>query len=775
MTFTVRGYTRAIGPDLPATLACPAGTVEGDLLVAAVYPSETEPSGTWAANWYTGTIGTYMTVYVRAATAGDVADGVDFPSTQMALLLAVGGALPWLPGDWAGNDFDDQPAYWAFRVNGSNTESEVSYDFDTWAGAFGLYIANFDYGYAAAGMSRGTVVVDLSEEEYGQATLVHAELMSTTELTELTLSYVATGSYEKIRLIGLTFAPLLSGNDDFADAEPVTIASDGDTYISGVVINRDYTLETGEPEFTYEWEEDPDDVVGKRSAWWSYTPGTSGTATFDLGLSPASYSNLFVCTGTAVDALTVVAFDDDAGPGYTPLIPDLPVTGGTTYWIKAGVWYDTDDEMYVLRVTGPNTEAGGPALAVPPMQAEVEVLPYGGVATPDNFADAKTVTIPTNGDTFTSPAYPTANFTVESGEPGTTFPPLSGEVVDRTLWWSYTPTDNGTATVDTSPSEHPYEEPSEEYTPPLMLRLYTGTDLTDLVEVAAVDSVFESTWLASITWDVTAGTTYWIQVGQYDDDDMHDLGIAVTGPGTEDEIVIVAAPPMQVQASVPTPPVAVLAVELVDPVQGATVPTARPAFTVAVTRAITDDPVTVGVEVQVQSVVGSVYTAVMTLTDDVDLDSTTTYTTLVADEDLPAGSYVWQTRITYGAWIGDWTPPFTTVGTIAPAMLAFSTPITWTVDSDAAAAPHLWFVAPAAGRPGEQVTAYGHGLGEATSATIAGVAAEIDSPDLVAGTGATTSRIIDQLGAVVTAEHYEVVVTVPDVDPPGGPFTIVSE
>lgn len=133
-------------------------------------------------------------------------------------------------------------------------------------------------------------------------------------------------------------------NDLFVDAEVVTIPTDGATYTSAVVDNTSYTRETGEP------------GIRLRTAWWAYTPATTGTATLDTQLSTSAGAGtdtyLTVYTGVALNSLTQVAVDDDSGGGATSLISGMPVTAGTTYYIQVASYGDYGINL-VLRVTGP--------------------------------------------------------------------------------------------------------------------------------------------------------------------------------------------------------------------------------------------------------------------------------------------------------------------------------------------------------------------------------------------------------------------------------------
>ncbi|MEG4535116.1 pre-peptidase C-terminal domain-containing protein, partial [Microcoleus sp. D2_18a_D3] len=67
------------------------------------------------------------------------------------------------------------------------------------------------------------------------------------------------------------------------------------------------------------------------SAWWSWTAPSTGTFTIDTNTSNFD-TYLSVYTGSAVDNLTLIDFDDDDGEGNNSLI-NLNATAGTTYQI----------------------------------------------------------------------------------------------------------------------------------------------------------------------------------------------------------------------------------------------------------------------------------------------------------------------------------------------------------------------------------------------------------------------------------------------------------
>lgn len=129
-------------------------------------------------------------------------------------------------------------------------------------------------------------------------------------------------------------------NDTFANAWPVTIATPGGTYTSEAVNLTGFGRETGES------------GGGSRTAWWTYTPTTSGEAVLDTELSPGGPDTIInVFTGSAVGSLAYVGGDDDSGIGVTSRYT-LAATANTTYRIQVSA---STDVSVVLRAQGPAT------------------------------------------------------------------------------------------------------------------------------------------------------------------------------------------------------------------------------------------------------------------------------------------------------------------------------------------------------------------------------------------------------------------------------------
>jgi subtilisin family serine protease/sRNA-binding regulator protein Hfq len=106
-------------------------------------------------------------------------------------------------------------------------------------------------------------------------------------------------------------------NDNFANA--ITIQP-GET-LSGTNVNA--TKETGEPNHAGN--------AGGKSVWWKFTPASSGQV--KMSTSNSSFNTLLaVYTGSAVNALTLVASNNDTGGAPTSYV-SFSVVAGTPYSI----------------------------------------------------------------------------------------------------------------------------------------------------------------------------------------------------------------------------------------------------------------------------------------------------------------------------------------------------------------------------------------------------------------------------------------------------------
>ncbi len=149
--------------------------------------------------------------------------------------------------------------------------------------------------------------------------------------------------------------PFASGSDAFA-ARPTIPASGG---AAAPVSNATASKETGEPAHNGN--------SGGHSLWWTWTPTASGTAVIDT-IGSNFDTTLAVYTGTAVNALTAVASNDDGGGGGTSKVT-VTVTAGTTYQIAVDgygsstgtVYLNVEPPSVVLPSTKPANTYGVPA------------------------------------------------------------------------------------------------------------------------------------------------------------------------------------------------------------------------------------------------------------------------------------------------------------------------------------------------------------------------------------------------------------------------------
>lgn len=250
-----------------------------------------------------------------------------------------------------------------------------------------------------------------------------------------------------VLLMGVATPALASPptNDDFADADVITTLPFSD---SGDLAAT--TAEADEPSDFCMYTSAP-------TAWYALTPSASGTVRIDLtGSDWYVKVAVYQSSGTGIGGLSLVGCAD--GPGGSPP-PAVPVTAGTTYYLRAGVMPDAPSHLE-LRVD----------MAAPPAN--------------DNFADA----IALSG----APVTATADLTAATIEPGEPAP--SGIPVTATAWYSYTPAASGTLLVYTDP------------VPNATLAVYSGDSLTTLTELAAGPGYYPP-----LTFTAQAGTTYYVQ------------------------------------------------------------------------------------------------------------------------------------------------------------------------------------------------------------------------------------------------------------------------
>lgn len=211
---------------------------------------------------------------------------------------------------------------------------------------------------------------------------------------------------------------------------------------------------------------DPGENGVEATVWYSWTPAESGPAQITVN-QHAFDSQLTVYTGSAVTALSTVASNEDANGSLQSQV-NFTAAAGTTYRIQVD----------------------GFAFDYGAFRLDYAV----GVPANDNFA----APVVLSGNATVPLAASSARATGEAGEPA----PLLGSA-DASLWFSWTAPGSGTARVSTAGSNYD-----------TTLAVFTGTSLPALTTVASGDD-FNTTHQTLISFPVTVGTTYRIQVGGF--------------------------------------------------------------------------------------------------------------------------------------------------------------------------------------------------------------------------------------------------------------------
>ena len=236
-------------------------------------------------------------------------------------------------------------------------------------------------------------------------------------------------------------------NDNFAGSG--ISGADGTVFGS----NTDATGQTGEPTIAGS----PADT----SVWYSWTAPENGPTSFNTR-DAAFDTTLHVFTGSSLGTLASVASNDDFN-GTLQSKVTFNATAGTTYRIAVDGF----------------SAAHGPFSLQWAQNSPAN----------DNFASPTVITGAT-GKNF-------ANTARSTGEPGE---PNHGSIPDRSVWYSWTAPETGSAVFNTRESNFD-----------TVIAAYTGTTITGLTQLASNDQ-FNGTNQSKITFPVTAGTTYRIAV-----------------------------------------------------------------------------------------------------------------------------------------------------------------------------------------------------------------------------------------------------------------------
>jgi subtilisin family serine protease/outer membrane protein assembly factor BamB len=209
-------------------------------------------------------------------------------------------------------------------------------------------------------------------------------------------------------------------------------------------------------------------AAASATLWWEWTPAI--TATVRVSTDGSVYDSLVgVFTGTALDALTPVAANDNDGSKLTSRLEFL-AQAGTTYQIAVG------------------SKTGATGLTL---------LDIGAIPPNDTFANAQTIS-----GRSTAIYAANAQATLEAGEPR-----IRGFSGGKSLWYRWTAPATG---------RFQFGLKSDGFDP--LLAIYTGTTLNALSLVASSDNAdAEAGGTADhtdalVTVDASVGVTYFIQV-----------------------------------------------------------------------------------------------------------------------------------------------------------------------------------------------------------------------------------------------------------------------
>ncbi len=335
--------------------------------------------------------------------------------------------------------------------------------------------------------------------------------------------------------------PPVPANDGFAAATVITPSASGSLSASTLMASK----ESGEPNHVGN--------AGGASVWYSFTPSTSGVATFST--QGSSFNTLLAAyTGSAVGSLTPVASNDDDGSGNMWSSVAFAATPGTTYRVAvdgyggnkgsatlgwtfgnnvtvttqplpvgyAGSAYSTQlaaiggSGSYTWSLgsgtlpAGLNLSSSGVISGTPSSagQSSFTVVATDGATTGtaslslvinvpppanDPFAASELLTLSSSGSLSGS----NVKATMETGEPN-----HAGVVVGSSIWYRFVPAASGTMNLTTVGSSFD-----------TVLAVYTGSALNALSAVASNDDSGGVT--SSVTFAVTGGTTYWVAVAGY--------------------------------------------------------------------------------------------------------------------------------------------------------------------------------------------------------------------------------------------------------------------
>ncbi|HEV7406592.1 MAG TPA: IPT/TIG domain-containing protein [Chthoniobacteraceae bacterium] len=520
----------------------PSGQVDSNNLAASKEPGEPNHAGNSGGasvwfNWTAPTTGTYT--FATSGSSFDTLLGIYTGSTvsslttivssddagtstgSIASFSAVMGTTYHIAVDGYNGARGSLSLIWA-----ANSNAPVINSFSPQTGTAGtpvkitganlLSVNSVKFGNVAAGY-----VVDSDTQI--TATVPAAAITGAITVTSAAGSATTSGNFVVVAS---------ASNNNFAGAAPIS-----GTFGTVTGANAGATKEPGEPDHAGN--------PGGKSVWYSWTAAASGTFTFDT--SGSSFDTLLgIYTGAAVDSLTEVASNDDAGSISTSSV-SFNATGGTVYAIAVDGYNGASGNLVLnwaknnsgpvvnsftpsrgpvgtaviisgANFTGASAVQFGAANATFTVDSASRIsttVPAGGVTAPitvttpvgnGSSAGEFKVTPGPGNDAFVdrtvlsgasiSVAGTNVGATLETGEPA-----HAGNPGGRSVWWSWTAPTDGSFAISTQGSAFD-----------TLLGVYSGQAVDSLTPVASNDDDPAGGNTSVVAINAVAGTAYQIAV-----------------------------------------------------------------------------------------------------------------------------------------------------------------------------------------------------------------------------------------------------------------------
>lgn len=280
-------------------------------------------------------------------------------------------------------------------------------------------------------------------------------------------------------------------NDDLANAITVTLSPDM-TY-------QTFATTTGMTEEIGDDETYPGCAPTEGSLWWRFTPPVTGeyaiaTGSLTFGPQPNTVISIYTESSPGAGAIypiTEIDCNDEfpSEPSVAGVV--LELTAGTEYFIRVA---DFDEDPA-------NTPDG---LDVGDIFLVIAGTPPFDPPPNDDFINA--AVLPSSSLPHSVTGFDITDATIEVDEEFAT----CGEFEEGSVWWTFTPEDDGYYQFDTYDTISEYENDT-------LLTIYSGTELTDLTEIACNDdnNPAGNDYNAFVQPYLTALTTYYVRVGIY--------------------------------------------------------------------------------------------------------------------------------------------------------------------------------------------------------------------------------------------------------------------